>query len=216
MASFFKKAMGLFVEFDENAPAQGENKTSQVNSQRSNTNQEPASLSQETLDKFQKHFDQLFDQANFPGPDYFEFFKMMETLEHPIPDEKARISAVYASLAIQGLTKSKLVDTATQYKTILEQDKMKFSAAINEKSRTEVEGRKQNVAALQNKITANSDTIQKLTKEITDAQATISTLQSEIAQEKDKMTANANGYQVSYDAIQAKISSDIQKIQTIL
>jgi hypothetical protein len=128
MSSIFKKAMGLFVEFDETASPAGAGQASAAaapNYTPSSSSPAKAQLSQDALDKFQKHFDQIFEQTNFPGPDYFEFFKMMVTLEGPIPDEKARISAVFASLAIQGLTKSKLLDTAGQYKTILEQDKLR-------------------------------------------------------------------------------------------
>jgi predicted nucleic acid-binding Zn-ribbon protein len=69
---------------------------------------------------------------------------------------------------------------------------------------------------LEKKISANSELIQKLTKEITDSQASIATLRNEIVQEEGKVNTNATGYQVAYDAIQSKISSDIQKIQSIL
>jgi hypothetical protein len=222
MASFFKKALGLFVEFEEdpNKPSQGTAHTSTTvrTAATPGLSSEPVrvAMTQADLDKFEKHFEKLFDQANLPGPDYFEFWKMMETLEAHIPDEKARISAVFASLSIQGLTKSRLVESATHYKGLLERDKAEFDRAFSQKATAELEGRKKNITELEKKIVANSELIQKLTREITEAQGVIATLKSEIVQEEQKLLANKGGYTVACDAMMKHITDDIQKIQTTL
>jgi chromosome segregation ATPase len=218
MAAFFKKALGIFLEFDEDPNAeQNENPQTTVNKNPSNnTSSNKPVMNQADIDKFEKHFEKLFDQANLPGPDYFEFWKMMETLEAHIADEKARIAAVYASLTIQGMTKDKLVESASQYKEIIEKDKLQFHSALNEKAKTELESRKGLVSDLEKKITSHSEMIQKLTKEITDAQAKIGTLNSEIVQEESKLQSIQGGYGLACDAMLSKISKDIQKIQTTI
>jgi chromosome segregation ATPase len=218
MAAFFKKALGIFLEFDEDPNAeQNENPQTAVNKNTSNntTSNKPA-MNHADIDKFEKHFEKLFDQANLPGPDYFEFWKMMETLEAHIADEKARIAAVYASLTIQGMTKDKLVKSASQYKEIIEKDKLQFHSALNEKAKAELESRKGLVSDLEKKIISHSEMIQKLTKEITDAQAKIGTLNSEIVQEESKLQSIQGGYGLACDAMLSKISKDIQKIQTTI
>jgi hypothetical protein len=43
-------------------------------------------LDEATIDKFDRHFETLFDQANLPGPDYYEFWKMMKTFKPHIKD----------------------------------------------------------------------------------------------------------------------------------
>jgi len=215
---FFKKALGIFVEFEE-----GQDPSKPANSNPNPTTTvktggvtQKHSFNQEELDKFGKHFDKLFDQANLTGPDYYEFCKMMETLEAHIPDEKARMSAVFASLSIQGLTKEKLITTATQYKLIVEKDKKEFEGVVNLKAQAEIDSRKKQVDTLEKKIVENSELIQKLTKEISESQVKIGTIKGEIAKEEHKLHSNSSGYQFACEAMLNKINTDIQKLQTTL
>ena len=215
MAGIFKKAMGLFVEFEEDAG----NPTSQTSTQKSGTPNRVSPqqvLNAEDYDKFERHFDKLFDQANLPGPDYYEFMKMMETLEEHIRDEKARLSATYAALTIQGLTKAKLVETAMKYKEIIGHDKAQFEKIANEKSEKEIGQKRKDLIGLEETIKRNSEAIQKLTKEITEAQQGLGTLKATIAEEETKLAKNKQGYLLASEAIIKKISDDITKIQTTL
>jgi hypothetical protein len=220
MASFFKKALGVFVEFEEDAKKNQDDSThqKQQNSTVVNNNSElpRTQLSAADEEKFQKYFDQLMDKANLPGPDYYEFFKMMETLEAHIPDEKARFAATFASLSIQGLTKDKLIATANKYREIMENDRSNFEIALNNKFNVEVGRRQQEIVSFEKKIQHNADMIQKLTKEITDLQIQIGKLKTEMTEEENKLSLNKSGYMVSCAAVIGKISSDIQKIQTTL
>jgi chromosome segregation ATPase len=221
MAGIFKKAMGLFVEFEEDpqSPASS-NKPSSSSPGASATAQRVTNTQQmlnaEEMDKFEKHFEKLFDQANFPGPDYYEFMKMMETLEAHIKDEKARLSATYASLTIQGLTKEKLVDTASKYKEIITQDKAQFEKIANDKSEKEIGQKRKDLKGLEETIVRNSEMIQKLTKEITEAQVSLGGLKAAISEEEQKLARNKQGYMFACEAMMKKISDDIQKIQTTL
>lgn len=218
--SFFKKAMGFFVEVEEDP------KTTESTS---SSNLPPAdltikhvatgtmaSISRDDLDKFERHFDKLFDETNLPGPDYFEFMKMMETLEAHIPDEKARFAATFASLSIQGMTKDKLLQTAAAYLQVVEKDKAAFEKAAAAKAGQEIQTRQSIVKELEMKIASNSEMIQKLTKEITEAQGRITTLKKEVIDEEAKISNSKGGYNVACQAMLGKITSDIEKIKTIL
>ncbi len=215
MAGFFKKALSVFVEFED------DQKSDNITSEPSNIPKLPTEVAQNPLnhseaEKFEKYFDNLFDKANFPGPDYYEFYKTMETLEAHIPDEKARVSATFASLSIQGLTKQKLLDTAAQYKLIIEQDHVNFENALNAKSRTELGDRKNQLQSLEQKIASNAELIQKLNKEMAEANIQIGQVKNEILEQENKLSRNKNGYQVACQAVLNKISSDVQKIQSTL
>lgn len=227
MAGFFKKALGLFVEFEEeqnssdnSMPTSNKstnttfNLTPKTNSGANNVGN--TTLSQAELDKFEKHFDNLFEKANLQGPDYYEFWKMMETLETHIPDEAARISAVYASLTIQGMSKSKLIDTAKQYIAILEKDKAEFEKAASEKAKSEIDTRRALLTDLEKMILAHSETIKKLTQEIGEAQNKIGALKNEIADAEGKISGNKGGYNLACEAMLNKITHDIKKIETTL
>lgn len=216
MAGIFKKAMGLFVEFEED-PQKTTSKTSSSPSSSGPVRISPQQvLNAEEFDKFEKHFEKLFDQANLPGPDYYEFMKMMETLEAHIKDEKARLSATFASLTIQGLTKEKLVDTAGKYKELISQDKLHFEKIANDKSEKEIGQKRKDLKNLEETIARHSEMIQKLTKEITESQIAMDKLKTTIADEESKLAKNKQGYLLACEAMMKKITEDISKIQTTL
>jgi chromosome segregation ATPase len=215
MAGFFKKALSVFVEFDDEHKSETNTpEFSNIPKLTSEVAQNP--LNHSEAEKFEKYFDNLFDKANFPGPDYYEFYKTMETLEAHIPDEKTRVSATFASLAIQGLTKQKLLDTAAQYKVIIEQDHANFENALHAKLKTELGDRKNQLLSLEQKIASNAELIQKLNKEMSEANIQIGQVKNEILEQENKLGRNKNGYQVACQAVLNKISSDIQKIQSTL
>src|SRR6201999_451473 len=86
--------------------------------------------------RFAEYFDKLFDDANIPGPDYYEFARMIAAMQM-IPDEAARYAAAFAGLRVQGLDKEKLLSTAGEYLRVLSTDAGHFQqtveAALQEK-----------------------------------------------------------------------------------
>jgi hypothetical protein len=221
MSNFFKKAVGLFVEFependkpafnnDDHLPLQSRSTVHNVSAPIS------SGLSQADMDKFSKHFEDLFDKANLPGPDYYEFWKMMETLEAAVPDEKVRMAAVYATLKVQGLSKDTLLSSAAQYQKVLQTDKQEFQNAVNNKVLTEVQGRKNLIDDLEKTNNSNAERIRQLTEEITANQTKITALKKEIIDEENKINSNQSGYQVACDAMISMIASDVEKINNNL
>jgi hypothetical protein len=214
MAGIFKKAMGLFVEFEED-PQKPAQQTSSPSSAPSRASTQQV-LNAEEFDKFEKHFEKLFDQTNLPGPDYYEFMKMMDTLEAHIKDERARMSATYASLTIQGLTKEKLVETANKYKEVISLDKAQFEKIANDKSEKEIGQKRKDLQNLEETIKRHSEMIQKLTQEITESQVAMGKLKATITEEESKLAKNKQGYLLACEAMLRKITDDITKIQTTI
>jgi hypothetical protein len=214
MAGIFKKAMGLFVEFEEDSQ-RPPHQTSASSSGTIRVSPQQV-LNAEEFDKFEKHFEKLFDQTNLPGPDYYEFMKMMETLEAHIKDEKARMSATYASLTIQGLTKEKLLQTANHYKEVISKDKALFEKTANEKSEKEIGQKRRDLVNLEETIKRHSEMIQKLTQEISESQIAMGKLKATVTEEESKLTKNKQGYLLACEAMMRKITEDITKIQTTL
>lgn len=226
MSNMFKKALGLFVEFEPEQPKPSTSSWTddglplQVKSNKkigaNSSDTAHSFINQNELDKFEKHFEELFDKVNLPGPDYYEFWKMMETLEAAVPDETVRMTAVFSTLKIQGLSKEMLVSSAEKYLQVLDKDKLEFQNAVNTKVLGEIEGRKSSVEELEKKNTSNAEMIQNLTKEINDNQQKITALKKEVIDEEAKINNNKNGYNIACDAMLAKLSTDIQKIKTSL
>lgn len=218
MTDFLRKALGIFVEFDPDASQTGKPGGDSLAQKfpLSGPKTATANITAEDLDKFEQHFSRLFESSNLPGPDYFEFWKMMETLETHVPDDKARIGAVFATLSIQGLTKDKLLETATLYKGMVEKDRDEFDKAADDKAKQEIQGRVQQIADLEKTIAEHSQKIQQLTLEITSAQTSMKELKGQVSEQEQKIASSRQGYDVACQAMITKIQSDIQFIQTTL
>ena len=215
--SFFRKAISLFVVLEENEPQKSPERTAApepAGAQRPPAS-EATALSKADISKFEKHFEQLFEQTNLPGPDYYEFWKTMDTLESHIPDETARIHAVFASLKIQGLTKSILIDTAGKYKEAVLLDKANFESAVQKKAEAEIAGREANIQKMEKERVEKQRMIEKLQQEIQDAAAQTEKMQQEIADERAKIDNAQRGYLAACNAMITKIEADVVRFQKI-
>jgi len=202
MASFGKKILSAFVDVTpDEKPVTAQEETTQYS-----TPAAPAyRLSADTTEKFKQYFDKLFSEANIPGPDYFEFSKMTDVMV-TIPDEKARFTAAFAGLNVQGLDKTKLLSTAGEYLRLLEQDAANFNqsvdAALQEK-----------VAARQQEVTAKQQRIEQLKMEINDLQNKVQLLQLEVKESEEKIESNTGGYKLSSQQMRQRIEYDIERIK---
>jgi predicted RNase H-like nuclease (RuvC/YqgF family) len=175
-------------------------------------------LTREECDKFEKHFDQLLEAANLPGPDYYEFTKVDETLEAAISDEKLRMTTAFKTLSVQGpsLTKQILIDSAAHYIDIVKADKEKVETILKQKQGQELTTRKQKIDEYQKKIEENQDAMQRFIKENNDLTATIQKLTAEVNDVAANLSKSESAYLVACDAMIKKIDSDVQKINSNL
>jgi hypothetical protein len=210
MASLGKKILSAFVEVtDEEKSVAKPEETKQY----STTNEAYVQTAQNrqsgnnasTTEKFKQYFDQLFKDANLPGPDYFEFTKMTEAMIS-IPDEKARYSAAFAGLNVQGLDKQKLLNTATEYLKIIETDANNFDSTVDAALKEKVQGKQQEIEAKQKRIA-------EISREITDLQNQIQVLQHEVKENEEKIESNTGGYKAASESMKQKILYDIERIK---
>ncbi len=154
--------------------------------------------------RFADYFDKLFSDANIPGPDYYEFSKMINAMLL-ISDEQSRFYAAYAGLQVQGLDKQKLLSTAAEYLRVLTTDANQFQTTVE--------------AALQEKVHTRmleaeekGRRIQVLSQEILKLQEEIAAMQREIGENKDKLTASSTAYVMESGRRKQQIEADIEKI----
>ncbi|MDD5650455.1 MAG: hypothetical protein PHF86_08585 [Candidatus Nanoarchaeia archaeon] len=210
-----KKILSPLIEFDEKpkTPQSPQNlqtpTTPAFAVPRIQPAQKPPGLNAEDIEKFEKHFYKLLDDANLPGPDYFEFLQVAERLETSIPNEQMRYAATFASLCVSGLSKETLLNSAQQYITILQEDRKKFEAALQAKQQAEITSRKTRIDDLTKKIEA-------LKAEIEQCQTSIDTLTQESSEAEQVIRKNEGAYLAACDTIIKKITTDIQKVQTSL
>jgi|GEM_PF-582728 len=154
--------------------------------------------------RFTDYFDKLFSDANIPGPDYYEFSKMIRAMQL-IADEQSRYHAAYAGLQVQGLDRQKLVSTAAEYLRVLTADANQFQATVEAALQEKVHSR---MAEAEEK----GRRIQALSQEILKLQEEIAAMQREIGKNKDKLTASSTSYAAESNRRKQEIEADIQKI----
>ncbi|MBN9382943.1 MAG: hypothetical protein J0H74_19405 [Chitinophagaceae bacterium] len=204
MASLGKKILSAFVEV--NAEKVGANQEEPPIKASAPVSNESESVKNTGIDnRMTEYFDKLFSEANIPGPDYFEFSKMVAALK-AVPDEFSRFCAAYAGLQVQGLTKERLLSTAEEYLRVLDTDAERFHSTVEAALQEKVHGKK---AEAEEK----SRRIQDLSKEISDLQSQIAALQAEITESEQKITGRSGDYTAESAARKQQISADIEKIK---
>ncbi len=203
MASIGKKILSAFVELKEEekpSPVKTTKETPVYTETTAKTYQ-PV----ERDDRFVQYFEKLFKDANLPGPDYFEFSKMIDAM-NSIPDERSRYAAAFAGLSVQGLDKAKLMSTAAEYLRILNADAANFGSTVD--------------AALQEKVFLKKKQteekamrIQQLKSEIDELYRQIELLTGEIRENEEKIESNSGSYKRESDTMKMRIEKDIEKIK---
>lgn len=213
MANFGKKLLSAFVEVNDDKKKEAEKPPSTEYMPKVEPLPLPTftsataqnSYASPVNSKFAAYFEKLFMEANIPGPDYYEFSKMIEVMQ-AIPDEQVRYITAFAGLSVQGLDKQKLLSTAAQYLQLMETDATNFHSTVD--------------AALQEKVyekkklmTDKENRIQQLTQEISALQNELLNLQSEIKDNEAKIEANTGGYKNESEAMKNRINHDMEKIK---
>jgi hypothetical protein len=156
------------------------------------------------VEKFRRHFSSLIEEANEPGPDYFEFFRMIAAMR-AISDEGARYQAAFAGLQAQGLDKTRLLQSAKGYLGVLDKDALQFRNTVDIALQEKVQARKA-------ELEANQRRIGELTQEIANLQERNSQLADEIGEQSAKLESNGAAYELAWQQEQARILEDIERI----
>ncbi|MEO5683532.1 MAG: hypothetical protein ABIQ88_12865 [Chitinophagaceae bacterium] len=204
MASIGKKILSAFVDVtDDKPPVKNPAATSPAPTSTGATQRRAADNS-----KFREYFEKLFEDANLPGPDYYEFSKMIGAM-NSIPDEQARFTAAFAGLRVQGLDKQKLLATAADYLAILEKDAGNFLSTVDAAVEEKVVGR-------QKAIADKSERIKQLSQEMSDLQNQVAVLYNEVKENEEKLAQSSDGYREAIEIMKGRILHDTEKIKSFI
>ncbi|HLX66593.1 MAG TPA: hypothetical protein VKR41_06345, partial [Puia sp.] len=202
MISIGKKILSAFVEMDEKkepvAPPEGRVQPNDHVPPKDHVPPNDHVQPQDRADeRFAGHFDKLLSEANIPGPDYYEFARMIAVMQ-AIPDEAARYNAAFAGLQVQGLNRERLLDTADGYLRIMTTDAEQFQATVDASYREKVHGPEAEAEEKTGRIRA-------LSQEIVQLQQQISALQEEVRSSKERLAAGSGGYTAESNRRQQEI-----------
>jgi hypothetical protein len=216
MANLGKKILSAFVEVNDDKKPETEKQPSNKEVLPKTTEPVPTFSTtannsytiQVSSSKFKDYFEKLFREANLPGPDYFEYGKMLEAMQ-ALPDEHVRFITAFAGLSVQGLDKQKLLSTAAQYLQLLETDAQNFHSSVDAALQEKVIEKKRQMEEKEKRI-------QQLTQEISVLQNDLLNTQAEIKENEAKIEANTGGYKYESEAMKNRIARDIEKIKTYI
>lgn len=165
--------------------------------------------------KFIDHFITLLEKANLQGPDYFEYRETLKNLEGLGLSEDKRYQAAWASFkAMANSTDySVLTNTANQYVTILDTDRQNFLKDVDHAITEKVGGLKTEVLRMQQENEAIAKQIVELQKKAETNKVQMAKLTDDIGEQSAKITTNKNNYEVTYSSFVEQIKGDISKIQ---
>lgn len=173
-----------------------------------------STVSSGDLEMFNKHFDEIFEKANLPGPDYFEFSKMCQVMNQ-LPDD-LKFQTAFGGLQVQGLTKEKLLESANIYISVIDEDASKFNTAIDQKIVAEVQRKRTEAQDKRKAIQEREEMIRKIQEEIAKFTLDITNLENEANDQELKANQKAITYKSACDSRKSLITSDIQKISSLI
>ncbi len=213
--SLLKKFSGIFVENTEEGKEEPKSiaSPSSVPISINSPYVPPVSsiVNNSELEKFNKHFENLFDKSNIPGPDYYEFDKMSVAMSN-LPEE-SRIATAYLGLSAQGLTKITLIDTAKQYISIIEEDQKNFETTVSGSVISEIEAKKETVTSLTKSISDTQEMIENLKADMLNKSQQIQNLSIEIQNDENKISQKLNAYKIAAENKKQQINNNIAQIE---
>ncbi len=208
------KLKSLFIVDDTTTVENTENNTTTTTTENNttiNTTQtqvEGGQIDQTILEALLK----AMQDNNIQGFDYFEYKQSLKTLRGML-DEATAFKSSFATVSTMGVTKDKLLETATFYLKVLSKEKDKFDEAAKQQGGAAIEAKRLEMEQTKKSITDMSEKIRILTEDIAAAQAKINELQAFVIQAEQKVAETSKNFISSYNSITSEINFDIEKIK---
>lgn len=159
--------------------------------------------------EFGQYLDKILQDANLPGPDYYEFANALNTLKASPLTEEQKYVTIFAGFAAQGVTPQALVDAAQKYIAILGQKK---STEFD----TSVQSAELAIKTKEESIRVWGEENIKLSNQIADNAKKISDATTEVNQMKTKVEVKKTTFNMAYQNFIKKIMDDIENIKKYL
>ncbi|RYF69620.1 MAG: hypothetical protein EOO39_17225, partial [Cytophagaceae bacterium] len=168
--------------------------------------------------KFIDHFAGVLSKANLQGPDYFEFREILKNLSNlGLPEDK-QFQAAWASFKAMAATgdPSVLATAANQYLTALSTDRDAFLASVDAAMKERVGGLQEEQQKLQADNEAITKQIADLQQRITANTERLTKITGEVVEQSSKISQNRANFEATYATFTDQIKADVSKIATYL
>lgn len=214
--AFIDKLKGIFIEVDDSKKNNNESKTSADSSTTSNPQVEAKvkASSGQNLQKFVELLSNVLEKNNFPGYDYFEFKKALQSVSKLGNMEEAMMfKTVYAAAQSMNVSSTQLITTAKKYLELMENEKSNFMQSAESFLTQNIKTKTEEVQILEKSLADNKIKLEQLNKEITEQEARISGASNELNEIKVKVEVNKSDFMSAYSGFVEEIQQDIQKME---
>ncbi|MDD5589170.1 MAG: hypothetical protein PHP92_03900 [Candidatus Nanoarchaeia archaeon] len=211
--SIFKNILGLLVVQEEKTEEIKQSPESEI---------QPVVVSKPIIQnqiksssKILKVLEETLKENNIDGFDYFEFRNALKTMASSIPDETTRFNAALATASSMNVDVEKLIETAKQYISILNEEGKKFEEDLESETTTMNNLIKENII-IEKSIKDKSNTIKTLTDEIAELQIKKKNNEDEITKNKSSLDVAKQQFITARDQLITDIKNDISKLNTYI
>lgn len=172
----------------------------------------------EDLDERSLEFlSQALEQNNLPGFDYLEYKKAISALLSINRGDLASAHQnAFATAAVMGLTKAKLIETAGYYRHLLEKEKVKFNEALETQTQQRLHNKTAEISRLQDQTTRHQAEITRLQEEILGYTDRKKSAESELQQEKEKLEKTHANFEKTHASFLRQLDLDLEQIHQYL
>lgn len=156
------------------------------------------------------------ERANLPGFDYVEFKQALSNLAKMNIDEATAIKSAFGTAMTMGLTKEKLLETATHYRNVVSKEKEQFDIASQKQQDLKIGENLKTVDDMNKKILDNELKIKQLQEEIEQMRIKVRNMDYEREQAYSKIEEAKNKFTFAHQSIMNQIERDIENIQRYL
>lgn len=176
----------------------------------------PKDLSGKPDPKFLDILLKSIEKNNMEGFDYLEYKQALQNLKGVDMDEATRYKSAYAMAKTMGAEPKNLLESATFYQTILEQEQSKFLDALAKQKTQQIKGREQSLKSIETSIAEKEAKIEQLKQEIAASQEKLAKIKNEINESAAKVESTNQRFHVALKVVKSQIDDDIQKMKQYL
>lgn len=227
MGNIFEK-MGLIEKSDKSENDKTSKKPVEKTPVQKSTPQSTSSLQTPSLssspipavivdgEKYAEFLKKVFNERNFPGPDYQEFITGLNSLSGLQIDEKTKFITCFAPLQAQGVTKDLLIETANKYIGIFKEQLAGFKADYEQTFNEEVGGKSKEIETLNAEIAEYDKQVNALFELKNRSLEKIARLTAEVQANQQSLQSKDAAFTAQVNHFVNEINSNINKIQQYL
>lgn len=156
------------------------------------------------------------ERNNLPGFDYYEFKRAVASLRQMKLDEATAYKSAFATAATLGITKEKLLETASYYRNVLQKEKEQFDRAADNQFATRIIAKQEEVKRLRDQIERHKTEIARLQDEIGGYLNQADQADNGIKAEGEKLSRSKAAFEKTHSAILLQVDQDIENMHKML